>query len=444
MTELIQQFREDRILAWRKGRPFTQSEFLSDVMAMAETLPDAEFVVNLCDDRYSFLVAFGAALVRGQVSLLPHSRVPGVLGQIASSYPGAYVAHDGGDAPSGFRVVPVRESGGRRASNVSLGIDPDKDALHAFTSGSSGMPKATAKSWRALMAGGRALEARAGDMRGRALSIVATVPSAHSYGLETTIVPPLFAGAAIHAGRPLFPADIAIALDNVPSPRCLVTTPVHLKALISSSVGFPALELVMCATAPLSLDLAREAEGRLGARILEIYGCTESGFIATRWTTDGGDWITRDDMRLSHVDDVCFVHAGFLREPVPLADVIDTSDARVFRLIGRSSDIVNVAGKRASLSGLGRTLLEIEGVQDGVFVMPDEHDGSLVSRPIALVVAPELTPDRIRRQLQQRIDPAFVPREIVLVRELPRNETGKLPLSSIRALVRQAGRSEDE
>src|SRR5262245_54199603 len=90
MTELIQQFREDRVLAWRKGTPFTQSEFLSDVMAMAESLPDAEFVVNLCDDRYNFLVAFGAALAREQVSLLPHSRVPGVLEQIRSSYPGAY------------------------------------------------------------------------------------------------------------------------------------------------------------------------------------------------------------------------------------------------------------------------------------------------------------------------------------------------------------------
>jgi acyl-coenzyme A synthetase/AMP-(fatty) acid ligase len=73
--------------------------------------------------------------------------------------------------------------------------------------------------------------------------------------------------------------------------------------------------------------------------------------------------------------------------------------------------------------------------------MPDDQDGPLVSRPIALVVAPQLTQDGIRRQLQQRIDPAFVPREIVLVRELPRNETGKLPLSSIRALVGRAGRS---
>jgi acyl-coenzyme A synthetase/AMP-(fatty) acid ligase len=444
MTELIQQFREDRVLAWRKGTPFTQSEFLSDVMAMAESLPDAEFVVNLCDDRYNFLVAFGAALAREQVSLLPHSRVPGVLEQIRSSYPGAYAAHDGSDAPSGFRAVPVRRSGGRRAGNVNLKIDPDRDVLHAFTSGSSGMPKATGKSWRALLAGGRALEERAGDMRSRALSIVATVPSAHSYGLETTIAPPLFAGAAVHAGRPLFPADIASALESVPPPRCLVTTPVHLKALISSSVGFPAIELVMCATAPLSPNLAREAESRLGARILEIYGCTESGFIATRWTTDGGDWITRDDMRLSQGDDVCTVHASFLSEPVPLADVIETSDGRVFRLIGRSSDIVNVAGKRASLSGLGRTLLEIEGVQDGVFVMPDDHDGPRVNRPIALVVAPKLTQDRIRRELQQRIDPAFVPREIVLVRELPRNETGKLPLSSIRALAREASRSDNE
>ena len=89
-------------------------------------------------------------------------------------------------------------------------------------------------------------------------------------------MPTLLNGCAMDCGRPLFPADVKAALEGVPAPRCLVTTPLHLKALIASPVAYPPISLLMSATAPLSIDLAKQAESRLGARIFEIYGCTKS------------------------------------------------------------------------------------------------------------------------------------------------------------------------
>ena len=53
-------------------------------------------------------------------------------------------------------------------------------------------------------------------------------------------------------------------------------------------------------------------------------------------------------------------------------------------------------------------------------------------------VASGTTQDEVCQQLRQRIDPAFVPRQIILVPELPRNATGKLPMDTLRAMAARA------
>ena len=113
-----------------------------------------------------------------------------------------------------------------------------------------------------------------------------------------------------------------------------------------------------------------------------------------------------------------------------------TGPAR-FRLGARTADFVDVAGKRSSLAYLNHQLLDIAGVQDGVFVMGEAQGGN-VARLAALVVAPELTPQTIMAALRQRIDAAFLPRPLVLVDALPRNTLGKLPRADLLQLIGQA------
>jgi acyl-coenzyme A synthetase/AMP-(fatty) acid ligase len=438
MNELLPAFEEDRVIAWRNGTGLTQGEFLADVLKTADRLPNAGFVLNVCEDRYNFLVAFGAAAVRNWVVVLPHTAAPDALTQIGAQYPSIHLVYDAAVPPVTMPATAVRCFGGRRAERRNLpSVAPDHPLVHAFTSGSTGIPQASTKTWRALTAGARQLVDRAGDPRRTWQSIVSTVPSGHSYGLEVGIVPALMTGCATYCGRPLFPADVGLALERVPAPRCLVTTPLHLKALVTSSVSFPPIGLMICATAPLPLDLAQQAETRLGARVFEIYGCTESGYVATRWTTADSDWLVRDDMRLEALGGGCAIVADFLQAPVTLADVIETEDYRTFRLIGRSTDMLNIAGKRASLAGLGRILVDIEGVRDGVFIPPANGVDTEVQRLVAVVVAPGMSAEAIRNALRGRIDPAFVPKRVILVDQLPRNETGKLPLERLRALLKQ-------
>jgi len=102
---------------------------------------------------------------------------------------------------------------------------------------------------------------------------------------------------------------------------------------------------------------------------------------------------------------------------------------------------VNIAGKRTSLAHLNYHLNSIDGVRDGAFVMPDEQEAG-VTRLIAFVVAPGLTRADVMKALRSRIDAAFLPRPLMLVDALPRNETGKLPRVAIEDLIRVATKAE--
>ena len=128
---------------------------------------------------------------------------------------------------------------------------------------------------------------------------------------------------------------------------------------------------------------------------------------------------------------------GHVPEPSRLADVLEVLSPKRFRLLGRSNDLVNVAGKRSSLSHLNHQLNSIEGVHDGAFWLPPDGNDAAVVRLVALVVAPQLGHDALLAALRERVDAAFLPRRIVRVDALPRDPTGKLPAARLAELARR-------
>jgi acyl-coenzyme A synthetase/AMP-(fatty) acid ligase len=254
------------------------------------------------------------------------------------------------------------------------------------------------------------------------------------YGLETSVLVPLLSGLSVHNSRPFFPADLHAVLQQVPKPRILITTPVHLRACVTAIARWPRLAYLISATAPLVRSLAIQAEQVMEAPVLEIYGCTETGSLASRHTAVDDLWELYPGIGIDAIDGrVSGCHLG---EPVVLNDVIERRGGSHFQLLGRRQDLVNVAGKRASLIDLNRRLAEIAGVEDGVFIAPDEALGP-AGRLAALVVAPTLSTTRILAELAERVDPVFLPRPLRKVARLPRNETGKLPRRALLELLRR-------
>ncbi len=307
-------------------------------------------------------------------------------------------------------------------------------AAIAFTSGTTGAPTPHVKLWGALARGAVAEARSLGLDRVPGATLVGTVPPQHMYGFESTVLLALQNPLALHGDRPFYPGDVRAALAEVPAPRVLVTTPVHLRALAIDGTDLPPLELILSATAPLPAETAANAEARYGAPVREIFGFTEAGMVASRRTTDGPAWRLLPGVRLRADGDSFWAEGGHVPAPARFTDLVEAIDAERFVVSGRTADLVNVAGKRASLAGLNAELLAIPGVVDGAFYLP-EAEGGGVARVAALVVAPGLNARRLRAELRRRIDPAFLPRPLHLVDRLPRNATGKISIESLRALA---------
>ena len=436
----------DAPLAWRAGTPVSARQFLADSQALAERLPDHGPMVNLCGDRYAFAVGLAAALRRGQASWMPPNVLPDTLARLGGA--GAHLYGLSDDPSIAAPGLPMLQAphGPARLSEAAAKVPSIPTAQLAaclLTSGSTGAPQPHAKTWGALALNIGAEARRLAETLARpslaGLTVVATVPAQHSYGFESSVLLAMLGGAAFDSGRPYFPADIAAALARVPRPRALVTTPFHLKTLLQSGVALPPVDLVLSATAPLSPQLALQAERAFGGLLVEIYGCTEAGQVATRRTVAGEVWQTFDALRLHREDgpdgERFVVQGGHVLEPTPLADVLQLADATHFRLFGRANDLIHVAGKRSSLGHLNFHLNSIDGVVDGAFWLPDEVADGVV-RPVAFVVAPSLTVADVVAALRQRIEPVFVPRRIVFVEALPREATGKLTTQVLREFAR--------
>jgi acyl-coenzyme A synthetase/AMP-(fatty) acid ligase len=423
------------IFAYSGERRVTILDFVADVAALAARLPDREHVVNLCVDRYRFTVAFAAALVRGQVSLLPSHRTAEFLAGLARVHPDLYCLADEAVGWSPLATVPYPSDLAPGAGDPSVpAFPPEQVAAIAFTSGTTGAPTPHVKLWGALAQGARSEAQALGIDRLAGATLVGTVPPQHMYGLESTVLLVLQHRFAMEGGRPFYPRDVREALARVPAPRVLITTPVHLRALDMDDTELPPLACIVSATAPLGAEAAARAEKRYRAPVLEIYGFTEAGMVASRRTLEGEAWRLLPGVSVRSDGEAWWAESGHVPAPARFSDLIDVLDGERFALRGRASDVVNVAGKRASLAGLNAQLLAIPGVVDGAFVVP-EDDGSGVRRLAAFVVAPSLNSRQLHEALRRRVDPAFLPRPLRLVARLPRNATGKLTAEDLGTLA---------
>ena len=416
---LLREHAPDEVVIWRAGRGETASRLAARADALARALPRARYAINLCDSRGNFLAAFLAAARCEQITLLPSSRAPLAVREIQDLYPDHCLLTD--------ELVGAVEGGA--GPGPPFRIAGSGTVIVAFTSGTSGQPTAHEKDWPTLLATARLAHER--FLPGaRRFNMVATVPPQHMYGFETTVTLSLLSASAVSDTRPLFPADVAAELAAVPSPRVLITTPAHLRACVAAGITFAPLDLIISATAPLERELAAAAEERWRTRVFEIYGCTEAGSMASRRTVESDHWLAYPGARVEPTATGATYYGAHLPQPVTLPDFLDLESPQRFLLIGRDADLVKVAGKRTSLAELTRRLLAIPGVADATVFVPRPD-----ARPAALAVAQGISREGILSALAQQLDPVFLPRPLVLVEHLPRNETGKIPRAALLAAL---------
>ncbi|HKB58427.1 MAG TPA: beta-hydroxyacyl-ACP dehydratase, partial [Gallionellaceae bacterium] len=170
------------VFAYRQGRPVTAAAFAREVRELAVRLPDRPYILNLCSDRYRFAVGFAAALVRGQISLLPPNYTADFVARLGTSYPGFYCLGDGAANFPGVDVYLfselMQDAGNSRvapdAAEVPT-VPAGQCAALVFTSGSTGDPVPHRKSWGGLVADGLEEAVQLGITPQSGLAVLGTV-----------------------------------------------------------------------------------------------------------------------------------------------------------------------------------------------------------------------------------------------------------------------------
>jgi malonyl-CoA/methylmalonyl-CoA synthetase len=107
-----------------------------------------------------------------------------------------------------------------------------------------------------------------------------------------------------------------------------------------------------------------------------------------------------------------------------------------WRILGRSSvDILKTGGEKISALEIEDVLRTHEAVADCAVVgVPDPEWGERVCAAVVLVPGRTAEPEALRAFTKARLAPYKVPKEVLVVDDLPRNAMGKVTKPAVRSL----------
>ena len=432
------------------GTIVSYQQFCDDVQTLCQQLPKAQYAINLNTGRYSFLVSLIAAHLMNQITLLPPNNTPKELASLQHHYPDSYciisadtptqdaAIHDSPNHPlvlldsmghmTGVSDTPPIDV----TSATSLSChNPDQPFCILFTSGSTGKPQACIKTFAQLATKAR-LMAQLLKLDVTPKSLVATVASQHMFGLEHSIMLALYSKATLVDGATFFPEDIESVCKQCHFSPVLISTPYHLNACLKAHMSPTRLSMILTATAPMPHDLAYDLEQQFNTKVLDLFGCSELGAIATRQPSHTPLWQTIPGVELQNRKGVTWAIDNNTSLETPLYDNCTLIDAHHFEHMGRTQDQLNVAGKRIMANKLNQMLTSLEGVDDGVIVQLPSPD--LNSRPLGIVVS-SLSDRHLTQALRKSCDPCFVPKQWLFVKTLNRNANGKIIQHELHRLI---------
>ncbi|WP_122867309.1 AMP-binding protein [Campylobacter showae] len=238
------------------------------------------------------------------------------------------------------------------ANEPAKGLKFDPQAkFYLQTSGSSGKSKMIEKSLAQMI---KESEYLADELNFSGQNtFFSSVSHRHMFGLTFKVFLPLVLGARVIADELNYPeAILGLSLAN----HVFIASPVLLRTLAQSpaAIALKGLSGIVSAGSPLKKELRSELGRICDARIIEIYGSTETGIVA------------KDDgcgLRLFDAVDAGLDDRGALSVSSPWCEFFQTNDAasideRRLTLQGRIDRIVKLNDKRVSLESIEAKLLE--------------------------------------------------------------------------------------
>lgn len=348
---------------------------------------------------------------------------------------------------------------------------PDDLAAIAFSSGTTGLPKAVELTHRALTANaaqfGAALAA-SGIPRGT--RTLAPLPFTHIYGLNTLLIASLAARHHVHTTTSRFDlAHFAAAHKAHRIELTFIAPPIALGLAASPAVDpaqFTSTRHMVCGAAPLDESLARTVEERLGVTILQGYGTTESapvthvGIAGASSPGSIGFAVPNTQYRIVALGtqrDVADGEAGELivRGPQLMRGYRGNPEATAQALISgwlhtgdiakrapdgsvwivdRAKDVIKYHGYQVSPAELEAIIRTHPDIEDAAVVGFTRGDGEEVPRAFVVGNRASISKEALMSWVAERVAPYKKVRDVVFVAEIPKNAAGKILRRELRGL----------
>jgi acyl-coenzyme A synthetase/AMP-(fatty) acid ligase len=399
-------------------------------------------VICLCtDDKALLAAAMVASLAGGPRLVLPYAFSRQAVEEVLETLSSSFLLTDRpGNFPPGIEIItPPMLCQDSMIPHTFL--DPDEPFLMLFTGGSTGKPKVWSKTPRNMLAEARHLSGKF------AISpddlFLSTAPPQHIYGLLFSVLIPFICSSRVLDGVYTFPREILrTAQDHGAS--ILVSVPVHYRVLKADDLQRHNLRMVFSSAGALDREDAAYFRSKTGLDIMEIYGSTETGGVATRCRSiDGESWRPLDPVDWRIREGRLHVRSAFISPTLPrdadgffaTADRADFDGDHHFILRGRADDIVKIGGKRVDLAAVQTKLKQIPGVRDAVVISLPSGKGR--QNELAALVATHFDALQLRRHIAAVSESYAVPKRIVVVEEIPVTSTGKYDRTGIERILRK-------
>jgi long-chain acyl-CoA synthetase len=274
------------------------------------------------------------------------------------------------------------------------------------------------------------------------------IPISHSYGFSNLLTPLVARGVPMVLSRDRLPRAVLGDLAGT-SATVFPGMPVFYQAFceMEDIPLLPKLRLCISAGAPLAMAVAQQFRRKFGLPIHSFYGASECGGICydrdpkheeegfvgqpvkgvAIEMVDPDVSASRIRVRSAAVGDAYFPQSneaklggGFF---VP--DDLLNKTANGFRIVGRSSDVINVAGKKVNPVEVEAHLLRFSGVRQAVVfgrasVLRNEEVAACV------VASPGMSESELLEFCRRELSGWQVPKRVFLVDAIPVTERGKI------------------
>ena len=284
------------------------------------------------------------------------------------------------------------------------------------------------------------------------------VPVSHSYGFSNLLTPLMAHGVPMVVSHDRTPRAVLADLAHTGA-TVFPGTPAFYQAFcdIGDVPPLPKLRLCISAGAPLASAVAKTFFEKFKQPIHSFYGASECGGICyDRYGTTFEDGLVGQPMRgvevalMDPMDSASQIRVrsaavsdGYFPEPdaqklgngVFVPDDLLARHDSALKIVGRISDVINVAGKKVNPAEVEAHLLRFRGVQQAVVFGRSTGTGLRNEEVAACVLAsPDVSESDLLRFCRTALSGWQVPKRIFMVDVIPTNERGKI---SRRDLARQ-------